>query len=68
MFATLGPSGTVIACHGFPSDVTLPDILDFFANYPVDESSVKIKLADDGRGTGDAVLCIPHSEVCLLLV
>lgn len=62
IFASLGPAGTVISCEGFPSDVTLQEIVEFFHGFPVDENSVRIRMGENGVGTGEAVLCVPDPE------
>ncbi|WKX88223.1 hypothetical protein Q1695_008115 [Nippostrongylus brasiliensis] len=60
--ASLGPRGTVISCCGFPSDVTMEDVLGFFHDYPVDHNSVRIRMGDDGIPTGECMLAMMNTE------
>ncbi|KJH51285.1 hypothetical protein DICVIV_02565 [Dictyocaulus viviparus] len=60
--ASLGPRGTVLSCCGFPSDVTMEDVLSFFRGYPVDHNSVRIRMGDDGIPTGECMLAMKNTE------
>lgn len=60
--ASLGPRGTVISCCGFPSDVTMEDVLGFFHGFPVDHNSVRIRMGDDGTLTGECMLAMANTE------
>ncbi|EYC31745.1 hypothetical protein Y032_0003g1213 [Ancylostoma ceylanicum] len=62
LVASLGPRGTVVSCCGFPSDVTLEDVLGFFQGYPVDHNSVRIRMGDDGVPTGECMLAMENTE------
>ncbi|KAE9411858.1 hypothetical protein Angca_001869, partial [Angiostrongylus cantonensis] len=61
--ASLGPRGTVLSCCGFPSNVTMEDVLSFFRGYPVDHNSVRIRMGDDGIPTGECMLAMANTEV-----
>ncbi|VDN29406.1 unnamed protein product [Cylicostephanus goldi] len=63
LVASLGPKGTVVSCCGFPSDVTLEDVLGFFQGYTADQNSVRIRMGDDGVPTGECMLAIDTAEV-----
>ncbi|KIH65392.1 hypothetical protein ANCDUO_04287 [Ancylostoma duodenale] len=54
LVASLGPRGTVVSCCGFPSDVTLEDVLGFF--------QVRIRMGDDGVPTGECMLAMENTE------
>ncbi|VDK43129.1 unnamed protein product [Anisakis simplex] len=58
LVASLGEPGTVISCHGFPPDVTIMDVAQFFDKFSLVESSVRIKLDDDGISTGECLLAV----------
>uniref|UniRef100_A0A915AG79 RRM domain-containing protein n=1 Tax=Parascaris univalens TaxID=6257 RepID=A0A915AG79_PARUN len=58
LVASLGEPGTVISCHGFPPDVTINDVAQFFDKFSLIESSVRIKLDDDGNSTGECLLAV----------
>ncbi|KHN87143.1 hypothetical protein Tcan_12911 [Toxocara canis] len=58
LVASLGEPGTVISCHGFPPDVTIMDVAQFFDKFSLIESSVRIKLDDDGISTGECLLAV----------
>ncbi|VDM61576.1 unnamed protein product [Angiostrongylus costaricensis] len=60
--ASLGPRGTVLSCCGFPSNVTMEDVLSFFRGYPVDHNSVRIRMGDDGIPTGECMLAMANTE------
>ncbi|KAK6106283.1 RNA recognition motif family protein [Brugia pahangi] len=62
LIASVGEPGTVISCHGFPANVTLTDVAQFFDKYSLVESSVRIKLDDNGVPTGECLLAVgsPH--------
>lgn len=60
--ASLGPRGTVISCGGFPSNVTMEDVLSFFRGFPVDHNSVRIRMGDDGIPTGECMLAMTNTE------
>ncbi|VDO34525.1 unnamed protein product [Haemonchus placei] len=62
LVASLGPKGTVVSCCGFPSDVTMEDVLGFFKGYPVDHNSVRIRMGDDGIPTGECMLAMSSPE------
>ncbi|CAJ0595219.1 unnamed protein product [Cylicocyclus nassatus] len=62
LVASLGPKGTVVSCCGFPSDVTLEDVLGFFQGYTADQNSVRIRMGDDGVPTGECMLAIDTAE------
>ncbi|KAK6034933.1 hypothetical protein COOONC_27562 [Cooperia oncophora] len=63
LVASLGPRGTVVSCCGFPSDVTMEDVLGFFKGYPVDPNSVRIRMGDDGIPTGECMLAMKNPEI-----
>ncbi|MCP9257865.1 Swan [Dirofilaria immitis] len=58
LIASVGEPGTVISCHGFPANVTLTDVAQFFDKYSLVESSVRIKLDDNGVPTGECLLAV----------
>uniref|UniRef100_A0A0R3RU57 Bm7255 n=1 Tax=Elaeophora elaphi TaxID=1147741 RepID=A0A0R3RU57_9BILA len=58
LIASVGEPGTVISCHGFPANVTLTDVAQFFDKYSLVESSVRIKLDDSGVPTGECLLAV----------
>uniref|UniRef100_A0A0N5A8A0 Bm7255 n=1 Tax=Syphacia muris TaxID=451379 RepID=A0A0N5A8A0_9BILA len=58
VIASVGPPGTVISCHGFPPDITLNDVMQFFDKYSLVENSVRIKLDDSGNPTGECLLAV----------
>ncbi|KHJ91927.1 hypothetical protein OESDEN_08194 [Oesophagostomum dentatum] len=62
LVASLGPKGTVVSCCGFPSDVTLEDVLGFFQGYNADQNSVRIRMGDDGVPTGECMLAMDNAE------
>ncbi|ULU11986.1 hypothetical protein L3Y34_015382 [Caenorhabditis briggsae] len=53
---SIGPRGTVLSCNGFPKDVTLEDVVDFFLPYEPDRNSIRIRRGDDGVMTGECML------------
>jgi len=49
--------GRVVGLRNLPYGVTPEEILDFFRNYKVIPNSVRIHYLDDGRCSGDAIVC-----------
>jgi len=49
--------GRVIGLRNLPYTVTPEEILHFFRNYKVIPDSVRIHYLDDGRCSGDAIIC-----------
>jgi len=49
--------GRVVGLRNLPYSVTPDDILHFFRNYKVLPDSVRIHQLDDGRCSGDAIVC-----------
>lgn len=68
LIASVGEPGTVISCHGFPANVTLTDVAQFFDKYSLVESSVRIKLDDSGVPTGECLLAVGSPQVCISVV
>ncbi|VDK29270.1 unnamed protein product [Gongylonema pulchrum] len=66
LIASVGEPGTVISCHGFPANVTLTDVAQFFDKYSLVESSVRIKLDDNGTPTGECLLAVGSPQVTLV--
>lgn len=59
---SIGPRGTVLSCTGFPKDVTLEDVVGFFADYEPDRNSIRIRRGDDGVMTGECMLACFNPE------
>lgn len=68
LIASVGEPGTVISCDGFPPNVTLADVSQFFNQFSLVESSVKIKLDDRGMPTGECLLSLGSVEVFIILL
>ncbi|CAI4228147.1 unnamed protein product [Auanema sp. JU1783] len=62
MASSLGAQGCVVSCYGFPSDLTLQDVMGFFDGYPVDENSIRMRMGEGGVGTGECLLAFEDSE------
>uniref|UniRef100_A0A1I7TTK5 RRM domain-containing protein n=1 Tax=Caenorhabditis tropicalis TaxID=1561998 RepID=A0A1I7TTK5_9PELO len=59
---SIGPRGTVLSCFGFPNDVTLEDVVDFFSDYEPDRNSIRIRRTEDGVMTGECMLACFNPE------
>ncbi|EFP01366.1 hypothetical protein CRE_24036 [Caenorhabditis remanei] len=59
---SIGPRGTVLTCNGFPKDVTLEDVVDFFIDYEPDRNSIRIRRGEDGVMTGECMLACMSPE------
>lgn len=59
---SIGPRGTVLSCNGFPKDVTLEDVVEFFADYEPDRNSIRIRRGEDGIMTGECMLACFNPE------
>ncbi|CAD6184152.1 unnamed protein product [Caenorhabditis auriculariae] len=62
LVATIGAKGVVLACHGFPSDITLEDIMTFFNGFNADGNTVRMRMGDDGIPTGECMLSVRDNE------
>lgn len=62
LIKSIGPRGTVLSCNGFPKDVTLEDVVEFFNDYEPDRNSIRIRRGDDGVMTGECMLACQNQE------
>ncbi|GMT00500.1 hypothetical protein PENTCL1PPCAC_22674 [Pristionchus entomophagus] len=57
MIRSVGKTGCVIACYGFPRDLAIDEIKGFLDGFPMIESSVRMRM-EGGEGTGECILAL----------
>ncbi|CAI2302500.1 unnamed protein product [Caenorhabditis sp. 36 PRJEB53466] len=62
---SIGPRGTVLSCTGFPRDITLEEVCDFFGRYDPDRNSIRIRRGEDGVMTGECMLACFNADDAL---
>ncbi|CAJ0578063.1 unnamed protein product, partial [Mesorhabditis spiculigera] len=60
--SALGPCGSVLLSRGFDNDVCLEDVIGFFDGYPLDHSTIRIRMDERGMPTGDCMLAMRDPE------